>query len=138
MLFSDSRQRAAKLARDMSDASDATVARQLAAIAIDRMEHEASEQSMNYIYDYFAMVAVEHHVQIFHDSENEKQRERLVEHGSIASKNYKRAKSRRQEYHPRFSDRQCSYTDEGATLALLLWWIQYIDRFCYKLDRAYG
>ena len=103
LLFSDSRQRAAKLARDMSDASDATVARQLAAIAIDRMEHEASEQSMNYIYDYFAMVAVEHHVQIFHDSENEKQRERLVEHGSIASKNYKRAKSRRQEYHPRFS-----------------------------------
>lgn len=98
LLFSDSRQRAAKLARDMSDASDATVARQLAAIAIDRMEHEASEQSMNYIYDYFAMVAVEHHVQIFHDSENEKQRERLVEHGSIASKNYKRAKSRRQEY----------------------------------------
>lgn len=103
LLFSDSRQRAAKLARDMSDASDATVARQLAAIAIDRMEHEVSEQSMNYIYDYFAMVAVEHHVQIFHDSENEKQRERLVEHGSIASKNYKRAKSRRQEYHPRFS-----------------------------------
>ena len=37
-----------------------------------------------------------------------------------------------------FFDRQCSYTDEGATLALLLWWIQYIDRFCYKLDRAYG
>lgn len=89
MLFSDSRQRAAKLARDMSDASDATVARQLAAIAIDRMEHEVSEQSMNYIYDYFAMVAVEHHVQIFHDSENEKQRERLVEHGSIASKTTK-------------------------------------------------
>ena len=48
----------------MSDASDAAVARQLAAIAIDRMEHEVSEQSMNYIYDYFAMVAVEHHVQI--------------------------------------------------------------------------
>ena len=48
LLFSDSRQRAAKLARDMSDASDATVARQLAAIAIDRMEHEVSEQSMNY------------------------------------------------------------------------------------------
>ncbi len=38
LLFSDSRQRAAKLARDMSDASDATVARQLAAIAIDRMD----------------------------------------------------------------------------------------------------
>lgn len=38
----------------------------------------------------------------------------------------------------KFAPRRCSYADEGATLALLLWWIQYIDRFCYKLDRAYG
>lgn len=53
LLFSDSRQRAAKLARDMSDASDMTAARQLAVLAIDRMEHEVAEQSMNYFYDYF-------------------------------------------------------------------------------------
>lgn len=103
LLFSDSRQRAAKLARDMSDASDMTAARQLAALAIDRMEQEVVEQSMNYFYDYFAMVAVEHHVQIFHDSETEKQRARLIEHGTQALKNYTRAKKRGQQYTPRFT-----------------------------------
>ena len=103
LLFSDSRQRAAKLARDMSDASDMTASRQLAVLAIDRMEHEVEEQSMNYFYDYFAMVAVEHHVQIFHDSETEKQRARLIEHGTQALKNYTRAKKRGQQYAPRFT-----------------------------------
>ena len=38
LLFSDSRQRAAKLARDMSDASDTTAVRQLFALAIHDME----------------------------------------------------------------------------------------------------
>ncbi len=103
LLFSDSRQRAAKLARDMSDASDMTASRQLAAIAINRMEQEVSEQSMNFFYDYFAMAAVENHVQIFHDSETEKQRSRLIEHGGQALKNYTRAKKRRLEYSPRFT-----------------------------------
>lgn len=103
LLFSDSRQRAAKLARDMSDASDMTASRQLAALAISRMEQEVKEQSMNSFYDYFAMVAVENHVQIFHDSETEKQRSRLIEHGDQALKNYLRAKRRRQDYSPRYT-----------------------------------
>ena len=103
LLFSDSRQRAAKLARDMSDASDMTAARQLAAIAISRMEQEVVEQSMNYFYDYFAMAAVENHVQIFHDSDTEKQRTRLIEHGGQSLKNYTKAKKRRQPYTPRFT-----------------------------------
>lgn len=103
LLFSDSRQRAAKLARDMSDASDMTAARQLAALAISRMEQEVVEQSMNYMYDYFAMAAAEHHVQIFHDSETEQQRARLQEHGGQALKNYNRAKRRGQPYSPRFT-----------------------------------
>lgn len=103
LLFSDSRQRAAKLARDMSDASDMTAARQIVALAIDRMEQEVVEQSMNYLYDFFAMVAVEQHVQIFHDSETEKQRTRLIEHGEQSLKNYVRAKRRNQQYIPRFT-----------------------------------
>ena len=103
LLFSDSRQRAAKLARDMSDASDISAARQLAAIAIDRMEHEITEQSMNYFYDYFAMAAVEHHVHIFHDSESENQQTRLYEHGSQSLKNYLRSQKRRQPYTPRYT-----------------------------------
>ena len=103
LLFSDSRQRAAKLARDMSDASDINAARQLAALAINRMEQEVSEQSMNHFYDYFAMVAVEHHVQIFHDSETEQQRTHLIEHGSQAIRNYNRAKRRGLPYVPRYT-----------------------------------
>ena len=47
LLFSDSRQRAAKLARDMSDASDISAARQLFAIAIKTMEEQTVERSMN-------------------------------------------------------------------------------------------
>ncbi len=103
LLFSDSRQRAAKLARDMSDASDLTATRQLAALAIDRMEHEVIERSMNHLYDYFSMVAVENHVQIFHDSESEKQRTKLIEHGSQALKAFNRAKKRGLDYAPRYT-----------------------------------
>ena len=103
LLFSDSRQRAAKLARDMSDASDYSAARQIAALAIRKMEKENSEQSLNYLYDYFAMTAIENHVQIFHDSETEKQRARLSEHGALAYRNYSRSKRREQSYAPRYT-----------------------------------
>lgn len=105
LLFSDSRQRAAKLARDMSDASDMTAARQLAVLAIDRMEKESEEKyrSMNYLYDYFAMVAAEHHVQVFHDNEAEKQRSKLIEQGKQALKNYERAKNRGRSYQARYT-----------------------------------
>ena len=47
LLFSDSRQRAARLARDLSEASDDTAARQLFALAIQNMELSTKERSMN-------------------------------------------------------------------------------------------
>jgi len=99
LLFSDSRQRAAKLARDMSDASDMTASRQIAALAIDKMEKEEAEQSLNSFYDYFAMSAAENNVHIFHDE----QRNKLLEDGKQALKNYKRANKRGIGYSPRFS-----------------------------------
>ncbi len=96
LLFSDSRQRAAKLARDMSDASDMTAARQLAALALHRMETETIEQTINTFYDYFAMSTCENHVQIFHDGE----RTKLMEDGNLALKDYVRAKKRNRDYTP--------------------------------------
>ena len=99
LLFSDSRQRAAKLARDMSDASDRTAARQLVALAINCMEHQTIEHSMNTLYDFFAMAAVEHHVHLF----VEQQQNTLIEHGLQALKSYQKSKKRRLDYVPRFT-----------------------------------
>lgn len=72
LLFSDSRQRAAKLARDMSEASDLTAVRQLFVLAIESMEKSKEERSMNVLYDYFCLAAYQHHVQIFYGPEREK------------------------------------------------------------------
>ena len=70
LLFSDSRQRAAKLARDMSEASDMAAVRQLFVIAISKMEQK--KFSMNSLYDYFCLSAAERHVQLFHGEVHEK------------------------------------------------------------------
>ena len=99
LLFSDSRQRAAKLARDMSEASDITAARQLFALAVSTMEKSTEEQSMNSLYDYFCLAAAQHHVQIFHGAE----REKFVSDSQTALQNYERATRRRRSYVPRYS-----------------------------------
>ncbi len=68
LLFSDSRQRAATLARDMSRISDDTAARQLFAIAADWIEH-TDEPSMQYLYDYFCLAAAQKNVRLFDGDE---------------------------------------------------------------------
>lgn len=99
LLFSDSRQRAAKLARDMSDASDISAARQLFAIALKTMEEQTVEQSMNTLYDYFCLAAAQHHVQMFHADE----RKKFAEDCDSALNNYNRCVKRRRNYVPRFT-----------------------------------
>lgn len=98
LLFSDSRQRAAKLARDMSDASDDTAARQLFAIAIDNMERSMKERSMDDLYDYFCLAAAQNHVQIFHEPE----RKKFSGDCNTALGSYERSKRRGRDYEPRF------------------------------------
>lgn len=99
LIFSDSRQRAAKLARDMSETSDISAARQLFAIAIKTMEEQTVEQSMNSLYDYFCLVAGQHHVHIFHAPE----RIKFAEDCTAALNNYNRCIKRGREYAPRFT-----------------------------------
>lgn len=65
LAFSDSRQRAAKLARDMSDISDDRVARQLFVLALKDMNANG-QKSLDSVYGYFALEAAKHHVQMFH------------------------------------------------------------------------
>ena len=66
LLFSDSRQRAAKLARDMSDASDMAAVRQLFVLAVNAMVRSPIDGlTLNDVYDYFCLAVSNQHIQIF-------------------------------------------------------------------------
>ncbi len=54
LLFSDSRQRAAKLARDMSTTADLSAARQLFALAVKMMEEQKEVQPLQNLYGFVA------------------------------------------------------------------------------------
>lgn len=72
LLFSDSRQRAARLARDMSNASDMTAVRQLTVLAISKMQRIEKEQSLNDIYGFFVLEAALHQVQLYSGDDRNK------------------------------------------------------------------
>ena len=99
LLFSDSRQRAAKLARDMSDASDTTAVRQLFALAINDMEKSSGECSMDKLYDYFCLEVVKHHLSLFYGEDKDK----LNEGCSKVKDNYQRSERRKREYEPKLT-----------------------------------
>ena len=74
LIFSDSRQQAAKLARDMADASETTAVRQLLALAIQKMQTDQKDKapdttSLEDIYGYFCLEAGKNHVQFFSGNE---------------------------------------------------------------------
>lgn len=84
LLFSDSRQRAAKLARDMSEISDMEAARQLAVIAIKNMCKDENI-TLDKIYGYFCDAALQEQVLLFHNDDRlkfkyDKQRELKKKH----------------------------------------------------------
>lgn len=95
LLFSDSRQRAAKLARDMSYASDISAARQLFALALQNMEKAQSETSLNFLYDYFCLSAAQHHVHL-----SSSDREKFAKDCSNVLKRYKLSSKRGRIYSP--------------------------------------
>lgn len=97
LLFSDSRQRAAKLARDMSDISDIEAARQLFALAIDKME-ESEERSLNDLYDYFCLEAGLNNVHIFNSDDSIS----FKDHCKTAVEKYNRSQKRHIQYSPRY------------------------------------
>lgn len=99
LLFSDSRQRAAKLARDMSKASDDTAIRQLFAIALNEMECAACDISMDVLYDYFCLAAAHQDLQIFHEPE----RAKFAEDCAKVQKDFERSIHRKRNYKPRLT-----------------------------------
>lgn len=72
LLFSDSRQRAARLALDMSDASDEIAVMQLFMIAINEMSNTNGEFTLDDLYGYFIKAAAERNIQLFHNESRSK------------------------------------------------------------------
>lgn len=64
LLFSDSRQGAAKLARDMTNASEAEVGRQIFTLAINELS-VSNDYTMDDLYTYFCKYAVENNLCMF-------------------------------------------------------------------------
>ena len=114
LLFSDSRQRAAKLARDMSYASDISAARQLFALAINEMEKMQKEQSMNYLYDFFCLKAGEMHIQLFSGDD----RFKFTDNCATTLNYYMRCKRRGREYEPRLTIDNAPSAMKGYLLSL--------------------
>ena len=143
LLFSDSRQRAARLAKDMSETSDNSAARQLFTLAIDRMEQSKAELSMNDMYDYICLVAGERHVQIFHGSE----REKFATDCKRTVEKYERDSRRNREYNPRLDFGNAPSQMQEHLLRLFggwyntlydsaTCWIEPTERSCYDfLDK---
>ena len=97
LLFSDSRQRAATLARDMSRISDDAAARQLFAVAADNMER--GDYSMNALYDYFCLAAGQQGLQLFNGAERENFCKDCVE----SVDRFNRLKKRGRKFYPQWS-----------------------------------
>lgn len=90
LLFSDSRQQAAKLARDMSEISELQAGRQLFALAVDLMQKEKEEYSLNDAYCYFCVAAGQHHIQMFSGED----RSKFIEECQKQLSKYNRSKKR--------------------------------------------
>lgn len=112
LLFSDSRQRAATLARDMSRISDDNAARQLFAVAADEMER--GDYSMNALYDYFCLAAGQRGVQLFNGSEHEN----FAADCKEELNRFNKAKKRGREFSPKWSIDRAADQFEAVILRL--------------------
>ena len=96
LLFSDSRQRAARLALDMSQASDEAAIMQLFMIAIVEMSNSNIKLTLDDLYGYFVKAATERNIQLFHNES----RYKFNEHCTETKKSIARKAKRNKEFTP--------------------------------------
>ena len=97
LLFSDSRQRAATLARDMSNFSDYMAERQLFAIAANNMEKSNNDElTLNSLYGYFCLATGQKNIQLF----SGKSRENFFKDCKDVVINFNRSQKRGKKFTP--------------------------------------
>ena len=95
LLFSDSRQRAARLARDISDATDSVAARQLYALSVQQMQASPEELSLDALYGFFCLAAGQNNAAIFQDD-----KEAFTGHIQKVLREFERSRRRNKPYSP--------------------------------------
>lgn len=115
LLFSDSRQRAAKLARDMSEISELSAARQLFVVAIKMMEEAEKEKaSLDKLYGYVCLAAGQRNVMLLHGDE----RQRFISASRQKKHDYERRIRRGREYKAEISMAVAPEQMQGILLKL--------------------
>lgn len=92
LLFSDSRQRAAKLALDMSNASDEMAFMQLFMLAVNVAENAEKEISLNDLYGYFIQEAALRHIQLYNNESYDKYQDQCLKTLQYIASRQKRGK----------------------------------------------
>lgn len=105
LLFSDSRQRAAVLAKDLTRAADNDAVRKVLLLAIKKLEEWANEKdrepSMDLLYIPFLEIVHDHHLQLFYGTDKMEFNEHVKKVGENIErqKNSRRRKSRSVDYY---------------------------------------
>ena len=117
LVFSDSRQQAAKLARDMSEYSDNTAFRQLTLRAINRMQKTGNNYTLEDLYGYIALEAYVSNLDLFEGND----RKLFAEHALREYKSYERYRRR---------GRESEYRPEPYSQFPLAYAVEFLKLFC--------
>lgn len=124
LVFSDSRQQAAKLARDMSEYADNTAFRQLTLRAINRMERTGEDYTLEDLYGYVALEAHLCELDLFEGES----RSNFAEHAQREYNSYQRRVRR---------GRENQYRPEPKSQFPFAYAVEFLKLFCGTFNTLY-